>query len=71
MRITRVKKDPNSSEWLVSRALRLSSHRLQSLRKRPQTGPTEDPKAARWLDMREVVDILGGRPPYPKPEEGA
>ncbi|KAI2782113.1 6-phosphofructokinase [Daldinia loculata] len=27
------------------------------------------PTAAHWLDNKEVVDILGGRPPYPLPEK--
>ena len=30
--------------------------------------PNRRPKAAYWLGMREIVDILGGRPRYSLPE---
>ncbi|RYP19407.1 hypothetical protein DL765_003380 [Monosporascus sp. GIB2] len=28
------------------------------------------PTDTHWIDMKEVVDILGARPPYPRPEKG-
>lgn len=31
--------------------------------------PNRRPKAATWLSMKKVVDILGGRPDYPEPEK--
>ena len=42
---------------------------MKALEEQGTDWPNRRPKAAHWLAMRDVVDILGGRPHYPIPEK--
>ncbi|KAM0461886.1 hypothetical protein ACHAO4_001075 [Trichoderma viride] len=64
----RVKKDPNSTSVIGIRGSEVVFTPVAELEEKDTDWPNRRPKVAHWLDMREVVDILGGRPPYPKPE---
>ncbi|EHK45764.1 hypothetical protein TRIATDRAFT_140018 [Trichoderma atroviride IMI 206040] len=64
----RVKKDPNSTSVIGIQGSEVVFTPIAELEEKDTDWPNRRPKAAHWLDMREVVDILGGRPPYPKPE---
>ncbi|UKZ95082.1 uncharacterized protein TrAFT101_009931 [Trichoderma asperellum] len=65
----RVKKDPNSTSVIGIQGSEVVFTPIVELEENDTDWPNRRPKAAHWLDMREVVDILGGRPPYPKPEK--
>ncbi|KAL7900790.1 6-phosphofructokinase [Trichoderma sp. TUCIM 5745] len=64
----RVKKDPHSTSVIGIQGSEVVFTPIVELEEKDTDWPNRRPKAAHWLDMREVVDILGGRPPYPKPE---
>ncbi|KAM0476760.1 hypothetical protein ACHAPX_006185 [Trichoderma viride] len=65
----RVKKDPNSTSVIGIQGSEVVFTPVAELEEKDTDWPNRRPKAAHWLDMRETVDILGGRPPYPKPEK--
>ncbi|RFU80482.1 6-phosphofructokinase [Trichoderma arundinaceum] len=64
----RVKKDPNSTSVIGIQGSEVVFTPIEELEEKHTDWPNRRPKVAHWLDMREVVDILGGRPAYPKPE---
>ena len=41
---------------------------MQELEESETDWPNRRPKKAYWADMKEVVDILGGRPAHNQPE---
>ncbi|UKZ56647.1 hypothetical protein TrVGV298_010487 [Trichoderma virens] len=65
----RVKKDPNSTSVIGIQGSEVVFTPIEELEEKHTDWPNRRPKVAHWLDMREVVDILGGRPDYPKPEK--
>ncbi|XP_044721437.1 phosphofructokinase domain-containing protein [Hirsutella rhossiliensis] len=65
----RVKKDPHSTTVIGIRGSEVVFTPMKELEEEGTDWPNRRPKVAHWLDMREVADILGGRPPYPKPEK--
>lgn len=64
----RVKKDPNSTSVIGIQGSEVVFTPIKELEENQTDWPNRRPRVAHWLDMREVVDILGGRPDYPKPE---
>lgn len=65
----RVKKDPDSTTVIGIQGSEVVFTPVQDLEEKSTDWPNRRPLAAHWLEMREVVDILGGRPHYPKPEK--
>ncbi|GAO16070.1 hypothetical protein UVI_02054130 [Ustilaginoidea virens] len=65
----RVKKDPNSTSVIGIQGSEVVFTPMKVLEERDTDWPNRRPKAAYWLGLREVVDVLGGRPDYSKPEE--
>ncbi|KAL7910129.1 6-phosphofructokinase [Trichoderma velutinum] len=65
----RVKKDPNSTSVIGIQGSEVVFTPIEVLEEKHTDWPNRRPKVAHWLDMREVVDILGGRPDYPRPEK--
>ncbi|KOS20712.1 6-phosphofructokinase [Escovopsis weberi] len=64
----RVKKDPDSASVIGIQGSEVVFTPIKELEDNETDWPNRRPKFAHWLDMRAVVDILGGRPAYPKPE---
>ncbi|CAM1506370.1 Fc.00g060110.m01.CDS01 [Cosmosporella sp. VM-42] len=64
-----VKKDPNSTTVIGIQGSEVVFTPTVDLEERGTDWPNRRPKIAHWLDLMEVVDILGGRPEYPKPEK--
>ena len=65
----RVKKDPESASVIGIQGSEVVFTPMVDLEEQTTDWPNRRPKVAHWLDMREVVDILGGRPAYPSPEK--
>jgi len=65
----RVKKDPESTSVIGIQGSEVVFTPMVDLEEQTTDWPNRRPKVAHWLDMREVVDILGGRPAYPSPEK--
>ncbi|PHH79265.1 hypothetical protein CDD80_5260 [Ophiocordyceps camponoti-rufipedis] len=65
----RVKKDPNSTTVIGIQGTEVVFTPMKKLEEESTDWPNRRPKFAYWLHMREVVDILGGRPDYPRPEK--
>ncbi|KAH7316611.1 phosphofructokinase-domain-containing protein [Stachybotrys elegans] len=64
----RVKKDPESASVIGIQGSEVVFTPIQTLEAESTDWPNRRPKVAHWLGMKEVVDILGGRPDYPRPE---
>ncbi|PNY27184.1 ATP-dependent 6-phosphofructokinase [Tolypocladium capitatum] len=65
----RVKKDPNSTTVIGIQGSEVVFTPMKALEEQGTDWPNRRPKAAHWLGLRDVVDILGGRPNYPRPEK--
>jgi 6-phosphofructokinase 1 len=65
----RVKKDAGSATVIGIQGSEVVFTPVKDLEERATDWPNRRPKMAHWISMREVVDILGGRPDYPKPEK--
>ncbi|KAK2593295.1 6-phosphofructokinase, alpha subunit [Conoideocrella luteorostrata] len=65
----RVKKDPNSTSVIGIQGSEVVFSPMKMLEEQGTDWPNRRPKTAHWLAMREVVDVLGGRPDYPRPEK--
>jgi 6-phosphofructokinase 1 len=65
----RVKKDPQSASVIGIKGSDIVFSPMKDLEEQDTDWPNRRPRTAHWLGMREVVDILGGRPPYPMPEK--
>ena len=64
----RVKKDPNSTAVIGIQGSDVVFTPMKDLEERGTDWPNRRPKTAHWLGLRDVVDMLGGRPDYPRPE---
>lgn len=64
-----VKRDPNSTTVIGIQGSEVVFTPMVDLEEHGTDWPNRRPKVAHWLDLREVVDILGGRPDHPKPEK--
>lgn len=65
----RVKKDPGSATVIGIQGSEVVFTPMKQLEEQGTDWPNRRPKAAHWLGMRDVVDVLGGRPAYPTPEK--
>ncbi|OAA47060.1 6-phosphofructokinase [Metarhizium rileyi] len=65
----RVKKDPNSTSVIGIQGSEVVFTPMKALEEQGTDWPNRRPKAAHWLEVRDVVDMLGGRPDYPRPEK--
>ncbi|KAL2209172.1 6-phosphofructokinase [Sarocladium strictum] len=65
----RVKKDDGSATVIGIQGSEVVFTPVKALEEQATDWPNRRPKMAHWIGMREVVDILGGRPEYPKPEK--
>ncbi|KJZ72572.1 6-phosphofructokinase [Hirsutella minnesotensis 3608] len=66
----RVKKDPRSTTVIGIKGSEVVFTPMKELEEEETDWPNRRPKVAHWLGLRDVVDILSGRPPHPKPEDG-
>ena len=64
----KVKKDPMSSSVIGIKGASVVFTPMQELEEKDTDWSNRRPRAAYWLGMKDVVDVLSGRPPYPKPE---
>jgi len=64
----RVKSDPLSASVIGIKGASIVFTPMKHLEEEETDWPNRRPKAAFWLEMKEIVDILGGRPAYNKPE---
>ncbi|VUC30342.1 unnamed protein product [Clonostachys rosea] len=64
-----IKKDHESTFVIGIKGSEVAYTPMVELEENDTDWPNRRPKAAYWLDMRSTVDILGGRPEYPKPGE--
>jgi 6-phosphofructokinase 1 len=67
----KVKKDPSSTTVIGIQGSEVVFSPVKDLEENDTDWPNRRPKSAHWLGMREVVDILGGRPAHPKPQRSA
>ncbi|KAK1833201.1 phosphofructokinase-domain-containing protein [Podospora conica] len=64
----RVKRDEMSAGVIGIKGASIVFTPVKELEENETDWPNRRPKAAYWLGMKEIVDILGGRPRYDKPE---
>ncbi|KAK1779952.1 phosphofructokinase-domain-containing protein [Copromyces sp. CBS 386.78] len=64
----RVKTDPMSASVIGIKGASVVFTPIQRLAEEETDWPNRRPKAAFWLSMKEIVDILGGRPRHTLPE---
>jgi 6-phosphofructokinase 1 len=64
----RVKNDPMSASIIGIKGASVVFTPVTKVEEEETDWPNRRPKAAHWLGMKEIVDILGGRPPYAAPE---
>jgi 6-phosphofructokinase 1 len=64
----RVKNDPMSASIIGIKGASVVFTPVTKVGEEETDWPNRRPKAAHWLGMKEIVDILGGRPPYTAPE---
>ncbi|KAK0613100.1 phosphofructokinase-domain-containing protein [Bombardia bombarda] len=64
----RVKNDPMSATVIGIKGASVVFTPIKKLEEEETDWPNRRPKAAFWLGMKEVVNILGGRPTYSLPE---
>ncbi|EGR53059.1 6-phosphofructokinase-like protein [Trichoderma reesei QM6a] len=65
----RVKKDPYSTSVIGIQGSEVVFSPIEELEEKHTDWANRRPKTAHWLDMQDVVNMLGGRPAYPKPEK--
>lgn len=65
----RVKKDPNSTTVIGIQGSEVVFTPMEELEEQGTDWPNRRPKTAHWIGLRDVVDMLGGRPDYPRPEK--
>ncbi|KAK0703566.1 6-phosphofructokinase [Lasiosphaeria miniovina] len=64
----KVKADPMSASVIGIKGASVVFTPINKLEEEETDWPNRRPKAAYWLGMKEIVDILGGRPKYDVPE---
>jgi 6-phosphofructokinase 1 len=64
----RVKKDPLSTSVIGIKGASVVFTPMEELEANDTDWKNRRPKKAYWVEMKEVVDILSGRPKYPLPE---
>ncbi|KAK3363358.1 phosphofructokinase-domain-containing protein [Lasiosphaeria hispida] len=64
----KVKVDPMSATVIGIQSASIVFSPIKTLEEEETDWANRRPKAAYWLGMKDIVDILGGRPKYQKPE---
>ncbi|KAK0655788.1 phosphofructokinase-domain-containing protein [Cercophora newfieldiana] len=64
----KVKTDPMSASVIGIKGASIVFTPIKTVEDEETDWPNRRPKAAFWLNMKEIVDVLGGRPQYNKPE---
>ncbi|KAI1392538.1 6-phosphofructokinase [Hypoxylon trugodes] len=64
-----ITKDPLSASVIGIKGADVAFSPMEQLEVNETDWKNRRPTAAQWLDNKEVVDILGGRPTYPLPEK--
>jgi 6-phosphofructokinase 1 len=64
----RVKNDPMSATVIGIKGASVVFTPVAKVEEEETDWPNRRPKHAHWLDMKEIVDILGGRPKHTSPE---
>ncbi|KAK0737530.1 phosphofructokinase-domain-containing protein [Apiosordaria backusii] len=64
----RVKVDPTSTTVIGIKGASVVFTPIKHVEEEETDWPNRRPKAAHWLGMKEIVDVLGGRPRYEHPE---
>jgi 6-phosphofructokinase 1 len=64
----RVKKDPMSASVIGIKGASVVFTPMQELEDTDTDWKNRRPKDAYWVGMKDVVDVLSGRPAYPRPE---
>lgn len=67
--VDKIRKDPLSASVIGITGANVVFTGMQQLEEQETDWKNRRPKTAHWLEMKDVVDILGGRPPYPQPEK--
>ncbi|KAG6299450.1 hypothetical protein E4U09_008152 [Claviceps aff. purpurea] len=65
----RVKKDPNSTSVIGIQGSEVVFTPMEVLEESGTDWPNRRPRVAHWLGLREVVNVLEGRPDYPRPRK--
>ncbi|EON99018.1 putative 6-phosphofructokinase protein [Phaeoacremonium minimum UCRPA7] len=65
----RVKKDPMSAAVIGIKGASVVFTPMQELEEKETDWPNRRPIHNFWSEMKDTVDILGGRPHYPKPQK--
>ncbi|CAK7222003.1 6-phosphofructokinase, alpha subunit [Sporothrix curviconia] len=65
----RVKKDPLSAAVIGIKGASVVFSPMETLEANETDWPNRRQKASYWYDMKEVVDVLGGRPSHHSPEK--
>lgn len=65
----KIKSDPTSSSVIGIQGAHVTFTPMEELETKHTDWKNRRPNTAYWTDMKDVVDILGGRPKYPKPEK--
>ncbi|KAI8957805.1 6-phosphofructokinase [Daldinia sp. FL1419] len=65
----KIMKDPLSTSVIGIKGADVVFSPMEHLEEHETDWKNRRPTAAHWLHNKEVVDILGGRPPYPLPEK--
>lgn len=66
----KVRDDPLSAAVIGIKGASVVFSPMKDLEEKETDWPNRRPKENFWIDMKEVVDILGGRPSYKAPEKG-
>ncbi|CAK7199438.1 6-phosphofructokinase, alpha subunit [Sporothrix eucalyptigena] len=66
----RVKKDPLSAAVIGIKGASVVFSPMETLEANETDWPNRRQRASYWYGMKEVVDVLGGRPPHRTPESG-
>ncbi|KAF5608732.1 6-phosphofructokinase [Fusarium subglutinans] len=64
-----VKKDPKSASVIGIQGSEVVFNAMEELEEHGTDWPNRRPATTHWLGLSEVVDMLAGRPDYPKPEK--
>ncbi|KXJ93696.1 6-phosphofructokinase [Microdochium bolleyi] len=65
----KIKEDPLSASVIGIKGAAVVFTGMKELEETETDWKNRRPKEAHWLEMKDVVDILGGRAPYPQPEK--
>ncbi|KAJ1336107.1 6-phosphofructokinase 1 [Microdochium nivale] len=65
----KIQQDPLSASVIGIKGAAVVFTGMKELEETETDWKNRRPKTAHWIEMKDIVDILGGRPPYPQPEK--